>query len=112
VETSAELGRRLVREMRDDQARDSDDAALHVLRWGADELSDEQVWEAAMAALDEATTDSELWLLGDGFLSESLRTRPALDARWRDLRGVDPKVTDVYRVMEDPTMNFEVGPWD
>jgi hypothetical protein len=111
METPAELGRRMVCEMREPSSEARDDAAFLVLRFGADDFSDDDVWDAAMAALDEASTDSELWRLGDGFIDESVRFRPALNARWRALRGRNTKVDEVYRVMNDPTMNMHEGPW-
>ena len=59
------------------------DTASYLLRWGANGLDDEQVWSALLAALDEASEDREFWALGDGFVTESVRVRPALAARWR-----------------------------
>lgn len=106
METPEELGRRLVREMRDDGARESDDAAFLVLRFGADDLSDEELWEAAMAALDEASSDGEYWQLGDGVFDESIRTRPALVARWVDERAHNRSIQAVCRVMQDPRWNW------
>jgi hypothetical protein len=110
METPAELGRRLVREMRDDRARESDDAAFFVLRWGAESMSDEDLWTATLAALEEASEEGEYWQLGDGLVDESVRPRPKLERRWRESRAGHPKIAEVYRVMQDPRWNWGPDP--
>ena len=83
------------------------DTASDLLRWGANGLDDEQVWSALLAALDEASEDREFWALGDGFVTESVRVRPALAARWREARFTNPGVAAVHRFMHDPDWNYE-----
>jgi len=102
------LGRRLVHEMRHSLPSVDVETASDVLRWGADGLDDEQVWSALLAALDEASEDGEYWALGDGFVSESVCTRPVLGARWRDAEMSNPKAVEVSRVMLDPTWNWDL----
>lgn len=80
--------------------------ASDVLRWGADEPDDEQVWSALLAALDEASEDGEYWALGDGFIAESVRTPPALEARWCNARLSNAEAAEVYRMMLDPMWNY------
>ena len=102
------LGRRLVHEMRLPLQSLDIETASDVLRWGADELDDEQVWSALLAALDEASDDGEYWALGDGFVAESVCTRPALEARWRHAEVSNAKAAQVRRVMLDPGWNWGV----
>jgi hypothetical protein len=104
VEDVENLGRRLVRGMRVADA--ADDEAMEALRWGGDTLDDEELWRAVLAALDEAQDDGEFWALGDGLIDESVRTRPVLERRWREERLSNPKIAEVYRVMQDPTWNW------
>jgi hypothetical protein len=92
------LGRRLIHEMRRPLPSLDVETASDVLRWGADDLDDEQVWSALLAALDESSEDGEYWELGDGFVSEFVCTRPALDARWQDAEATNAKAAEVRRV--------------
>ena len=116
TDRGAELGRRLINEMR---AFDADDEASAVgeatdlLRWGADEVDDETLWTAVITAAELARDDAERWMLGDGPIDESIATREPLRRRWAAARRTNASVAEVYRVMCDPrwTWSDEPGWW-
>jgi hypothetical protein len=105
-ESPEQPGRRLVQEMRTELPPGDVEAASDLLRWGADDLDDDEVWAALLAALEEVQEDGEYWSRGDGLVDESVRTRPALDARCREARSTNAKAAEVYRVMQDPPWNW------
>ena len=96
----ARLGRTLVEEMRAPVPADDDEQpwATGMLRWGADELDDETVFIAVVAACGLAPDDSERWLLADGVIAETVRTRPTLHARWLAQCEHDERVRSVEAV--------------
>jgi hypothetical protein len=111
-ESMYELGPQLVREMRGnfDAGDLDDDSATDRLRWGGDEFGDEELWQALLGALDEASTDDEHWILGDGFIPESIRPRPGLDGRLELLEQTDERMKRIILLVERDSYGDE-GPW-
>jgi hypothetical protein len=69
--------------------------------WWGDDLDDETHWRLGLTALDEASTDAELWQLGDGPIEEGLAGRPGMMERLRAERRRNPKLVELWRVMRD-----------
>lgn len=69
--------------------------------WWGDDLDDETHFRLVLTALDTASTDAELWQLGDGPIEEGLAPRPGLIDRLRAERRRNPKLVEVWRVMRD-----------
>ena len=81
METSGvRLGEAFIEELRRSRARVG--PATDALRWGADDLDDDVVYDAAMTTIRLAANDAERWILADGFIAESFATRPSLVARF------------------------------
>ena len=102
----------MVREMRAplNGASVGDDWVTGELRWGGDDFDDDELWEALLGALDEASNDTEFWYLGDGFIPESICVREALDRRLEKLELSDERMKRVIYLVE--TRSFGVtGPW-
>ncbi len=78
--SGGQLGEAFIGELRRSHVRGG--PATDALRWGADELDDTIVYDAAMTAIRLAANDAERWILADGFVAESLATRPALVTRF------------------------------
>ena len=97
-----------------DAAWDQDDCATYRLRWGGDEFTNEALWQALLAALDEASCDDEFWRLGDGFISESIRIRPELDNRLKEIESTDSLMQRIIPLVETrsygPTMAWRISP--
>lgn len=89
-----------------DPATSAGGPASDVLRWGAGDLGDEDLWTAVTAALAEARDDGEYWRIGDGVVDESVRTRPALSERLWSRRESDSDVAELFRVMQDSSWNW------
>jgi hypothetical protein len=106
MERFESLGRRLIQEMRLPLPTDEVETASDVLRWDGDQLDAEEVWAAALAALEECSDEGEYWALGDGFVAEQVHMRPVLAARWLALESSNAKAAEIRRVMEDPTWNW------
>lgn len=106
------LGRSLLAEMRasEDELGDASD----LLRWGADGVDDETLWQAVMTAVEGARDDGERWTLGDGVIDESLGTRPSLASGWHSARGSSAQVREVFRVMHEylDENGHDRGWWD
>lgn len=79
--------------------------AIDLLRFGADEVDDETLWQAALAIAELLDDDGERWMFADGVVDESIATRPALEARWRAEYDTNQSVQEIYRVMHDPSWN-------
>jgi len=97
---AAQLGRKLVDEMRAPVPDDDDERpwATGMLRWGADELDDESVFVAVVVACGLVRDDDERWRLADGVIAETIRTRPAVHARWLAQREHDEHVRAVEAI--------------
>ena len=87
-----------------------DDCAVGQLRWGGDGIDDEDLWQALLGALDEASNDDELWFLGDGFIPESICPREALDRRLEKLEQTDERMQRVIHLVETQSYG-DPGPW-
>jgi hypothetical protein len=115
ADAASELGRNLIRLGRVDihQLTDEDPRveALHALRWGADDLDDDAVWNATLGALEEIARDDDVWVFGDGFVDETIKTRPELARRWLALYDSSEVVREVHRVMEAYTRRFHDMAW-
>lgn len=109
-ESYEEMGRRLVRESRlgaTEPLRGTERSAGQ-LRWGAHGLDDDAVWQALLGALAETDRSvGDLWTLGDGFVAESVLTRPDLEQRLLELRIESKDVAALFSVMSDPAHNPE-----
>ena len=77
----------------------------HELRGGGHQLDDETLWSALLGALDEARGDRELWLLADGFVTESVLLRRNLGARMKELCRTNASAAEMARMMADPRRN-------
>lgn len=97
------LGRRLIEGLRVNASELPEDdprwIAIDSLRWGADGVDDETLWQAVITAIQLAENDGERWMLGDGVVDESVATRPVLRARLRASYDSNPYVREMYRVM-------------
>lgn len=111
-QSSYELGRRLVREMPmpNDDVWANADCAIGQLRWGGEDFDNEELWQALLGALDEASNDDELWSLGDGFIPESICVRGALDRRLEKLEQSDERMKRVIHLVETQSYG-DLGPW-
>ncbi len=110
-ETPEELGRRLVAEMgRPRTEEEFDDSATAALRWGAEDLDDDAVWRALLAALDAAQEDGDLFLIADGMLFESVFTRDGFHLQFEQLLTAgNAKAIRLVEVMSTEKWNWE-GP--
>jgi hypothetical protein len=114
------LGRRYIAETReslDHVARtgassDKDSPATQRL-WAAEDLDDESVWTAVMAAVDAAEEEDERWCLGDSICDMHIATRPVLRERWHKEFHRNPKVRAVFEAMwsELDAMPYGRGWW-
>jgi hypothetical protein len=103
---AAALGHRYIIETRDSLARIAETGAPSgtespaVQRlWAADDLDDESVWTAVMAAVDAAEDESERWCFGDSICDMHIATRPELRERWYKEFHRNPKVRAVFQAM-------------
>lgn len=105
-ESPYELGRQLVREMRLEGRVEGAASATHRLRWGNADLDDDGIMAAVLGALDEASSDDELWLLGDGFLSE-IDYSSELERRLNELTRSDSRLRTVNRLVEERSLFWQ-----
>ena len=105
-----EFGRDLVRETRlpaDGRLPLDPEGAISQFRWGADGYDDDDVWQVLLGALTEAESYDDLWYLSDGFIPESVVTRPTLDQRLLVLERTDPKMIEIMQIIAvDPTLDW------
>ena len=98
------FGAALVAEM-SEQLRPANDErpwATGLLRFGADGVDDDLLFRSVVSACGRASNWSERWLLADGVVAESIKTRPVLRERWLAECAVNPSVDAVERVPELP----------
>ena len=87
--------------------------ASDILRWHGDDLDDEFVWTAVLAAADAAADDAERRVLGDGLIDEQVATRPELRTRWHRAYDENASVRAVFKAvwaMLD-SMKLDYGWW-
>lgn len=83
--------------VRSKSTRDQD--LIDAVRWG-EGVGDDEHLRLVLEAMRSASTDDDLWLIGDGPVEEGLLPRPRSAEQLRALRQTDPLVARLFVVMK------------